>query len=539
MTNAWVQLFIDSNLARRYDSTAYARRFLEQRLGQLRQRLEESERQLVAYASAQKIVNIPSTNSSGERSDRPIAADDLASLNTALSTAIADRVQAESRVTGARGGATAEALQNNAISSLRQRRAEVASDRARLLQQFEPGYPQVEALTRQIDELDRAVAREEGRVQQSAQTSYSEALRREQGLRSQVDTLKNGLLDLRRRSIQYNIYQREVDTNRQLYDGLLQRYKEIGIAGGVGTNNISVVDIAQLPQEPSSPQLPLNLAIALLAGLVLAAGVTLGLEQIDEAIKDPSELDRMTGLPTLGVVPLLDGQPVALLADRKSAAAEAYLSLQTNLEFSSDHGVPRTLAVTSTRASEGKSVTSFAIALTLARTGRSVVLVDCDMRSPSVHQFVSVANERGVSNFLAGDDKLPEMLVRPAQVDFDVLPAGKLPPSAAELLTGPRLVLLIDRLLETHDHVVIDCPPVLGLADAPLVASKVEGVVYAVQAQGPRGRLVRQAITRLRSANANLLGTVLTMFEVHRAQLGYGYDYGYGYGADKDTLARR
>lgn len=532
--NAWTTHFIESNLARRFEATSYARKFLEQRLEQLRRRLEESERQLVSYASAQRIINIPSTGgTSGDRTDRPIVADDLAALNSALSQATADRIKAESRIQGASGGgASDEALGNGAITALRQRRAELSADYAKLLVQFEPGYPQARALQRQIAELDRSIGREESRVREGAATGFREASARETGLKQQVEGLKGDLLDLRRRSIQYNIFQRDVDTNRQLYDGLLQRYKEIGVAGGVGTNNIAIVDPAEVPRDPSSPRLLLNLALALLVGIILAGAVTFALEQIDEAIKDPAELDRAMGLPPLGVVPRAEGDPLVMLQDRKSAAAEAYLSVQTNLAFTSDHGVPRTLAVTSTRASEGKSTTSYAIALTLARTGRRVVLVDCDMRSPSVHSMVGIANERGLSNFLSGDDAFETAVVPLPELGFAVMTAGVIPPNAAELLTGPRLGLLFDQLLTRFDHVIVDCPPVLGLADAPLIAGRVEGVVYAVKARGARARLIRQAIARLRSANGNLVGSVLTMFEVKRAHYGYGYDYGYGYGTD-------
>jgi capsular exopolysaccharide synthesis family protein len=170
------------------------------------------------------------------------------------------------------------------------------------------------------------------------------------------------------------------------------------------------------------------------------------------------------------------------------------------------------------------------MALTLSRTGRRVILVDCDMRSPSVHELLALSNERGVSNFLAGDDQLDQMIVAGGGGGFAVISAGPMPPNAAELLTGSRLPMLFDRLLEQYDHVVVDCPPVLGLADAPLIASRVEGVVYVVRSEGPRARLVRQAIDRLRAANANILGVVLTVFEAKRAHYGYGYDYGYGYG---------
>ncbi len=536
IANAWGQQFIESNLARRFDSTAYARKFLEDRLEQLRVRLEESEKLLVGYAANEKIVNIPSTVAAGSgtngvtTTERPIVADDLAALNSELSQATADRIRAESRLRSA-AGSTTEALSNVSINSLRQRRAEAAADYAKLMIQFEPGYPAARAIQSQIAQLDQAIGREESRVTGSIQGAYRDALARERALTSRVEALKGGLIDLKRRSIQYNIYQRDVDTNRQLYDGLLQRYKEIGVAGGVGTNNVSIVDVAQTPDGPSSPNLRNNLLLSLLIGLIVGAGLAFAFEQIDEAIADPADVESALGLPLLGAVPQTgDVEPMDALQDRKSSLVEAYLSVQTNLEFATAHGAPRSLSVTSTRPSEGKSTTAYALAQSLARGKRKVALIDGDMRSPSVHGLFGLTNERGVSNFLAGSDDITAMLHPSPQEGLIVMTAGPNPPNAAELLTGERLDLLIRRLLEQVDHVIVDSPPVMGLADAPLIASKVEGTVYAVESHGIRTSLVKVALGRLASANARILGIVLTKFEAKRAHYGYGYDYGYGYG---------
>ncbi|MDG6746063.1 GNVR domain-containing protein, partial [Staphylococcus aureus] len=196
----------------------------------------------------------------------------------------------------------------------------------------------------------------------------------ERGLNARVEQLKSSFLDLRRRSIQYNIYQQEVDTNRTLYDGLLQRFKEIGVAGGVGINNISIVDPADVPQAPSSPRLIINLIVSLLAGPVLGAAIAIGLEQMDEAIADPVEVERRLGLPLLGSVPKVEGiSPKEALLDRKSEMVDAYLAIQTNLAFTTEHGVPRSLVITSTRPAEGKSTTALAIATMLARSKKTVI----------------------------------------------------------------------------------------------------------------------------------------------------------------------
>jgi polysaccharide biosynthesis transport protein len=536
VANAWADNFIQTNLERKVQATSYGRNLLERQLALQKERLDESQRQLVGYASREQIINLPAQSSNGTTtSERSMVADDLATLNAALSESTTARIQAQARYEQAgRSGASTEALRNQAINNLRQRRAELSAEYQRLMVQFEPGYPAAKAIQSQIDQLDRSIAREETRVSGSLQADYREATEREQGLRAKVDELKQSYLDLRRRSIQYNIYQQEVDTNRALYDGLLQRFKEIGVAGGVGVNNISVVDAADIPQKPSSPRLVINLLISLLAGLGVGALAAFALEQIDEAIADPAEVERRLGLSLLGSVPKVDtGTPKEALLDRKSDMFDAYLAIQTNLGFTTEHGVPRSFAVTSTRPAEGKSTTALALSTTLARAHRKVILVDGDMRSPSVHHLGGVDHDRGLSNFLAGQDDIAPLTFQMTDLGFTAMSAGPIPPNAAELLTGDRLSLLIERLLQDYDHVVIDSPPVMGLADAPLIASRVEGVIYAVESHGIRSSLVKTALNRLASANARIFGGVLTKFEARKAHYGYGYNYGYGYGRDE------
>lgn len=541
VANQWAQSFIETNLERKTQATSYGRAALQRQLGQLKERLDQSQRQLVSYAAQERIINLPTNSTSTGRAtpERSIVADELASLNAALSQATADRIQMQARYDqGGRSGATAEALRNVAINNLRQRRAELAADYQRLMVQFEPEYPSAKAIKTQLDQIDRSIAREEGRVSASVAAEYREAVDREQALRNRVEQLKESYLDLRRRSIQYNIYQGEVDTNQALYDGVLQRFKEIGVAGGVGLNNISIVDPADVPQRPSSPRLFLNLLATLLLGLVFGGLLTFALEQIDEAIVDPTEVERRLGLPLLGSVPKLEsGTPREALLDRKSQMVDAYLAIQTNLSFTTDHGIPRSLAVTSTRPAEGKSTTALAIAAMLARANRKVILIDGDMRSPSVHHFGGMDHQYGLSNFLTGSDDISALTFEMDGFGFTAMSAGPIPPNAAEILTSDRLRILIDRLLTLYDHVVIDSPPVMGLADAPLIASQVEGVIYAVESQGIRSSMVRIALGRLASANVRIFGGILTKFDAGKTHHGYGYEYGYGYGRDDAKTA--
>ena len=352
--------------------------------------------------------------------------------------------------------------------------------------------------------------------------------------------MKTDVLDLRRRSIQYNIYQRDADTNRQLYDALLQRYKEIGIAGGVGTNNISVVDSPEVPASPSSPKLAINLLIALISGLAIGVGAAWVMEQIDQGIADPDEIKSELHLPLLGTIPkILTGAPLSLLDDRKSMISEAYTSIQTNLSFSTDHGLPRSIAITSTRPAEGKSTSAFALALSMARLSRRVLLVDGDMRSPSVHHLLGIENRNGLSNFLAGDEDW-QSLVRPSgHENLSIMTSGPLPPSAPDLLIGNRFEHLLAELLDQFDNIVIDSPPVMGLADAPLIGTKVEGMVYVVESHSTQKGMVLVALSRLRATKTALVGVILTKFDAKRAHYGYDYNYGYGYGYGEATEQRK
>jgi capsular exopolysaccharide synthesis family protein len=259
------------------------------------------------------------------------------------------------------------------------------------------------------------------------------------------------------------------------------------------------------------------------------------LEQIDEALSDPEQVERDLKVSALGTVPLLsDKNPIEEIGDRKSELAEAYLSVETALKFSTPEGLPRSLLVTSTQPSEGKSTTSISLAITMARLGYRTLLIDGDMRSPSVHDMLGVANSKGLSDILSGNSKLDSVVVPSGRENLFVVPAGHTPPNAAELLSGLHLDELIGDALGTFDALIIDAPPVMGLADAPLIASKVAGCLMVVEANRTRARQASVALKRLESAHANILGVVLTKINSKRAHYGYGYEYGYGYGADHD-----
>ena len=341
VANSWANQFMADSMDRRFESTDDAREFLEGRLAELRQRIEESQSQLVTYANELRIGVPERVEQDGRTVSSPtLIAQNLQAANEALATATEARVQLEARADASRG-TNADMVNNTTISSLRQRRADLQSEYARLMVQFEPGYPPAQAVQRQIDNTHKARAQEERRVRQGAPSDSQAAVQREETLRARVSALTQQLTNQERDQIQYSIYQNEVDTNRELYDGLLQRYRELGVAG-VAANNISLVDLAQVPGAPSSPDLFINLLLALVGGMMVSGIVVFGLEQFDEGLKSPNDIKNVTGLPLLGAIPAMDEDedPVELVGDPKTEISEAYLTVRSNLAFSTPEGVP-------------------------------------------------------------------------------------------------------------------------------------------------------------------------------------------------------
>ncbi len=539
VANSVAENFIESNLARRFEASAYARQFLENRLGQMRQRLEESERQAVGYAAREQIINIApvSRDPLTPAQEQSLIAAELAQLNAALSQATASRIVAEARLLEAgRGAAASTLIQNQALNALRQQRAALSAESERLLNSFGPEYPTVVANRAQLAELDRQIGNEVARISQGVsqdlQVQHRQAVSAEQRLSGQVELLKGAFLDQRRRAIQFNIYQREVDTNRGLYDALLQRYKEIGIAGGVGANNISIVDRAAVPQSPFRPNIPLTLMVSLVIGTILGIGAALVLEQLQESTILPAEFQSKLGVPLLGTVPKLDKDEDAwtALGDAKAPLSEAYFSVLTGLQFSTSHGMPKALLVTSTQPGEGKSTSALAIARALARVGEKVLIIDADLRNPSLHKVLQVSNESGLSNLLVSDAPLLPLVQRTPTPNLSLLTVGQIPPNPAELLSGPGLERVLGDAQAAFDHVILDGPPILGLADAPVLASKVDGTVFVMEAGRTRATQARHALDRLFAIRAPIVGAVLTKFDTQRSGYGYGYGYDYAYG---------
>ncbi len=523
IANAVAEGYIADTLDRRYSASAYARRFLEDRLQQLKLKLAESEKQLVAYAEEKQIVSAGGTVT--------LTQTNLAAANDALAKATNDRLRNEllwKQIQSADNLGVPQILENKGIQELRTKRIDLATTYKDKLNAFKPAYPEMKKLQAQIDEIDAQIAAEVQLISDSIKAAYDASVSEEESLSQRIKQLKADVTDFNNRNIQYTILQREVDTSRSLYDGLLQRYKEIGVAGGVGMNNVSVVDRATVPGAPFAPNFKKNLTLSLILGLLLGAGVAFGREHLDDTFKSPEDVEDKLGVPLLGIIPLAkSGEAhVKSLEDPRSPVTEAYRSLRTALQFSTSSGVPKILLVTSSRASEGKSTTALTLAQNYANLGMKVLLIDSDLRKPSLHILLGCVDTVGLSNCLSGAAIEPEVFQKTNMKGLTFVASGPLPPNPAELLAGTKMLTLLTVAAEQFDLVILDGPPVAGLADAPLLGSLAAGTLFVIDGTKTRRNVAKAALKRLYLARAIIVGAVINKLDT----TGPGYGYGYGYG---------
>jgi capsular exopolysaccharide synthesis family protein len=536
VANTYASEFIQANLQRKFDSSAYARDFLSHQLAAAKDRLEGSERALNDYARAAGLIRTGGgADEKGAGASASVTTASLVQLNTAANDARAARIAAEQKwrsVSAVPVMTIPEVLGNQAVERLLERRAAGAAELQRERARHLGGHPSVRQLEFQQAEFERQIGGIADAIRSSIGDQYRDALGRERALAAQVNALKGETLAEQDRSVRYTILAREADTNRTLYDGLLQRYKELSAAAGISANNLSIVDVAEPPLAPSSPRLALNLLAALAAGVVIAAAAVMVRELLDDAVRVPEEVESKLGVPLLGVIPLARAVDMQMEQPR-SAMNEAYSALRSAVLDASVHGLPRTLLVTSTQAGEGKSTSSLAIAAGLARLGKRVVLVDVDLRRPSLHRMLGLSNACGLSELLAGAVQLEKAVQRPEGLGFAVIPSGPVPPSPPELLGSAHMGDAMAALVARFDVVVLDAPPILGLADAPMLAARAEATLLVVEADRRSRGATKAALRRLKTARAAVLGAVLTKFDVRKAGPGhryYGGDY-YAYTA--------
>ncbi len=532
IANGVADSFINSSLQRRYEASAYARNFLERQIAKTRSDLERSERAQVAYAQAQGIINTGSAEGQAPGDTNSLQGESLLALNRALADATARRVAAEGAFRqGTATGPTSDVTAST--SALRGQRATLEAQYQQKRTFMKPEHPEMLSLRSQISELDNQISRESAQMSSGRNNTlsadYRGALAAENALRSRVAQLKGAVLDLRGRSVRYNILQREVDTNRSLYDALLQRYKEIGVAGGVGISPVSVVDRASAPGAPYKPNLLFNLALGLGLGLLAGVAAAVGIEVLNDTIKTREDVRKKLALACLGAVPKTVAKDsfVEDLKNPTSVVSEAYSAIVAALRFSTESGTPKSFVVTSSGPSEGKSSSALALAQNFARRGNRVLLIDSDLRKPA---FKAATDKVGLSKLLTTEDGIQGHVLETQHDNLWLLPSGPVPPNAADLLSTARIRKVIAEASERFDIVLIDGPPTLGLADAPLLAAATKNVLFVVESGKTRTRAAIEALNRLEATGAHVLGVALTKASEGGGSGYGGYGYGYGYG---------
>lgn len=528
VANLWAMEFLGTNFDKRFGSNVQAQKFLADQISEMRERLQISEQELIDYANANEIVNITplATEEGAAGGGQTLASSELSALSIDLARATAARIEAESALRA--NAALAEST--NASSALKARLSDVQARLASLESQFGPSYPQIVALAAEEASIRSSIRGASTDVSTQLQANLRKAALQEQALQREFNRAKSGYLGQQGQGVRYGILKREVDTNRQLYDALLQRYKEIGVVGA-GKNNMILVDRAQIPSQPYKPSLSTNMLLAFLFGAIASGGLVFVREAMDQSIRNPADVKRILDLPVLGLIPLIQQDEIGVqLADKKSELNEAYQATRTNLTFLTDSGAPRTIMFTSTRPDEGKTLTAIAVAESLGSLGKRVLYLDADLRNSGLHEVLGKIPRQGIglSGFLAGHDDYQESIVTLEGHPFDILPSGRKPPNPGELLAGLRMKTLLEKLSNAYDHIIVDGPPVLGLADALEISSAVDGIVFVIESNRGKVRAIQQALGRLETSGARIFGAIVTKLD--ERNMGYGYGYGYGYG---------
>jgi capsular exopolysaccharide synthesis family protein len=559
VANRWADLYIEQNLQVKWDETQKASEWLTGKLAEKKAELEKSEDKLQTYAQANNILYI--TEKQNMTTER------LNELLNEYTKAQSERYAKQSLYSQVEAGKVQNlpaVLNNRLIQDLEEKRVDLEKQYAEVTTWVKPNYPRARQVKKQIDALQAKIDEEKEAVTQNIVDEYHAAEVREKYLAKAVEDQKAECNQIAARSIQYNILKREVDSNKELYNGLLQRLKEAQVSAGLKASNIRIVDAAEVPKGPSKPRVILNLALGIILGLGLGIGLAFFQEYLDKTLKTPDEVENLLRLPSLGVLPRfqpngsgpVDEDSLVLAAEdgavsiapsiqRDAGAVEAFRSLRTSILLSASP-VPKLILVVSALPGEGKTSTVINLGATLASLGSRVVIVDCDMRRPACHHAVGVANSPGFVQCLTGRVGLQEAVLGvPGVANLSIIPCGPIPPNPAEILSSPLAGELLRKLRNEFDYVLVDSPPLLSVADGRILATLTDAAVLVARAFETPYDIVRRARALLYSADARILGVALngvdmqrdTYGGIHAAyRQGYGYAHGYGSNGDQGAL---
>jgi len=558
VVNTLANTYIEQNFKTRFESTMQASDWLSRQLVDLQMKVETSQEKLVKYQKEHQILGIDEKQN--------ITTAKLDELNKELTIAESERMEKESIYQLAAAGDTepAAAVANGAaqnkdfantsglLDKLQAQKADLQIQSAQLGTQFGPAYPKISQINNQLHEIDAQIQAEMKKVAGRLRGDYLASLQRENMLRAAFEQQKQQQNKLNESSIEYSLLKRDFETNRTLYEGLLQKLKEAGVTAGLRSNNIREVDVARTPGGPAEPNIPRNLGFAFVLGLTSGIGLAFLLEGIDNTVRTPEQAQAISGLPSLGMIPLgsknnaergAKAGPGLMVAASKEAVelitqsrpqsqmAESYRALRTSLLLTSLGAPPKTILITSALPREGKTTTSINTAIVLAQKGVRVLLIDADLRRPSIHKTLGMGPRVGLSNVLTGGATLQQATMRsPVLPNLYVLPAGTPPPNPAELMASVQMNDMLTQLRDQYDHIVVDTPPTLSVTDAVVLSTRADAVVLVIRSAQTTKPALRRARDILAQVNARVSGVLLNAVNLDSPDYYYYYEYQGKYG---------
>ena len=537
IANSAAATFVEQNMADRYASTTQAANWLSKQLADLEIKMESSQARLLQYQEEHNIV--------GTDDKQNLTTEKLDAISKELIAAQADRIQKESlyqTTTTSSPETLGSVLQDPVLSGLRQQQMQLQAQYALLSTQFGLGYPKVLEVKNQLDQLDQGYQEQVRNTVKRIKNDYDAAIAREHMLQLALNEQTDIAEKLSHNAIEYRVLKQEADSNRQLYDGLLQQLKEATLAAGLTANNLRVVDQARVPQRPVSPNVSRILELAFFIGLIGGAALALGLEALDTTVRTPEHAENVSGLPILSVIPLQSAPNLLKKATLKDAhvaplishqqpmseVAEAYRALRTSVLLSTASHPPRSILVTSPIPQDGKTTTCLNIAIVMAQQGKRVLLLDADMRRPGIHLAFGLNNKLGLANVLVGGTAIDHVVHSTVQPNLFVITAGPVPPQPSELLGSSSMQDLILKLRGEFDHIIIDSPPILSVTDAVLLSAQMDTVLLVIRSGRTTAPQIRRARTLLQSVNARVLGIVVNAADLDSPEYYYYHSYTYG-----------
>ncbi len=525
--NALADHYVAQNLAVRQRATAQQLKWLTDELGKQQSKSEISEGALANYRAEKNALSL------SERQN--IVGSQLSQLSEAATRAKTMRVEKETQYNLLKSlDVAAESFPasgaNPAIQMHRNQLATIKTERRQLLERYGEKHPRVVDLNTEIEDVTRQLQDEVAKLRETVYNDYRSALNQERQLDGALEAQKHVAMDLDQKGAAYSVLEREAESDQKLFEALLQKHKELSVVNNSGANNVRVVDRAEEPKAPYSPDPGRNLFIALVLGLALGVATAVGIDYLDDTIKTPEDITRKLKLPFLGLVPAVRGERLPVLSGPvPHDFGEAFRAIRTSLVFSSGED-RRIIAVTSAQPLEGKTTTACNLAMALAFGGSRVLLIDADMRRPGLHKIMGLRNDVGLSHLLVGRARARDAIQRTHDPNLWVMSAGRTPPNPSELIASERMQRLVDNLSRgPFDWVIIDTPPVLAVTDAVILAPLVAGVVFVLGAEMTRRRLAERAVETLLASTPRVIGCVLNRVDYDRNKYYYSRFYGYQY----------